>query len=141
MKTTALLLLSVLLLSCGKKEREATPADGSAVVKTSSTVVNIGSSDQFSSIISQNKLTVVDLYADWCGPCRMLAPIFTELSGEYGSQANFLKVNVDKHTNIAREYNARSIPLLVFIKDGKEVERVIGVQTKDKYAALIKKHM
>lgn len=141
MKTTALLLLSVLLLSCGKKEREAAPADGSAVVQTGSTVVNIGSNDQFSSIISQNKLTVVDLYADWCGPCRVLAPIFTELSGEYGTKANFLKVNVDKHTNIAREYNARSIPLLVFIKEGKEVERVVGVQTKAKYAELIQKHM
>lgn len=143
MKLLTLLLISAALVSsCSKKEREAKPEDGSAVVKVSSKVVTIGSRDQFDKIVAQdNKLTVVDLYADWCGPCRMLAPIFTELSGEFGGEANFLKVNVDKHTDLSRKYNARSIPLLVFIKNGREVERVVGVQSKDKYAALIKKHI
>lgn len=114
-----------------------------AVVEESkSTVVNISSSQQFSDLIAEpSKLSVIDLYADWCGPCRMIAPTFKKLSGDFAGQANFIKVNVDKFPAISRTYNARSIPLIVFLKDGKEVDRVVGVRDENEYSELIQKHL
>ena len=80
----------------------------------------------------KNGFWIVDFYADWCGPCRMLAPVLEEL------EENVLKVNVDNHEALAQEYGVMSIPTICFFKDGKLVNRTIGFRTKEDINDLIK---
>ena len=74
---------------------------------------------------------IVDFWAEWCGPCRMLTPILEELAREKGSAVKIGKVNVDENPGLATQFGVRSIPMLVFFKDGKARETVVGVQSKD----------
>lgn len=74
-------------------------------------------------------LVLVDFYADWCGPCKMVSPIVDELS-EQMNDIKFRKVNVDEENNLAMRYNVRSIPTLVIFKDGQEVDRMVGFAPK-----------
>jgi len=83
-----------------------------------------------SEVLDNDSLTVVDFYATWCGPCRMLRPILEELSDEV-SGAKFVSIDVDQASDIAGEFQIASIPCVVLIKGGKEVTRIIGVQPKD----------
>jgi thioredoxin 1 len=69
---------------------------------------------------------VVDFWAPWCGPCRMIAPIMDKLSGRYSGRMKFCKINVDENPASASQFQAMSIPLLVFFKDGEEVDRSVG---------------
>lgn len=73
---------------------------------------------------------VVDFYADWCGPCRMMAPIFEEARVAYEGKAEFAKVNTDENADIAMKFNIMTIPTLIFFKDGKPVDRVTGLMDK-----------
>ena len=75
-------------------------------------------------------VVLVDFYADWCGPCKAIAPIVTDLSAEMQGKAVVAKVNVDDAQGIAGEYNVVSIPTLILLKDGKEVKRVVGIKDK-----------
>lgn len=84
---------------------------------------------QFKEITSQG-VTLVDFYADWCGPCKMIAPIVDELATEYAGKANIVKVNVDEVQDVASQFSIRSIPTLTILKDGKEIGRVIGFRPK-----------
>ena len=78
-----------------------------------------------------NGVTLVDFWADWCGPCRMLTPIIDELVGEYDGKATISKVNVDEASELAQQFGVSSIPTLLVMKDGKEVNRFVGVTSKD----------
>ncbi|MGA2157973.1 MAG: thioredoxin [Dehalococcoidia bacterium] len=69
---------------------------------------------------------VVDFWAPWCGPCRMISPIMEKLSGQYAGRLKFCKINVDENPGPAARYNAMSIPLLVFFKGGEEIDRSVG---------------
>jgi len=75
---------------------------------------------------------VIDFYADWCGPCQMMKPIFEKIGKEVKG-INFFKANVDESPEIASLYAVRSIPTIVFMKDGKEVERALGVLYEDDF--------
>ncbi|MDD5311698.1 MAG: thioredoxin [Dehalococcoidia bacterium] len=81
----------------------------------------------FTREVLQSKLpVVVDFWAPWCGPCRMIAPIMDKLSGRYSGRMKFCKINVDENPASASQFQAMSIPLLVFFKDGEEVDRSVG---------------
>ena len=82
-------------------------------------------------VISNPETTLVDFYADWCGPCQMLSPIIEEIANDKANY-NIGKVNVDKNQNLAAKYNIMSIPTLIIFKNGKEHSRMIGVQSKEK---------
>ena len=74
---------------------------------------------------------VVDFWAEWCGPCKMLTPTLEALAGELGGKAKIGKVNVDENPNLAAQFGVRSIPMLVFFKDGQQKDVVVGLQSKD----------
>ena len=80
---------------------------------------------------------VVDFYADWCGPCKMFAPVFLEAKNEYEGRVSFAKVNVDDNRSLALKYKVLGIPTTIFFKDGEAVDRVSGIMDKDKLYAKI----
>ena len=84
----------------------------------------------FENITKESKPTLVDFWAPWCGPCRMQGPVVEELSQNIGDQANIGKCNVDEERDLASRYNIMSIPTLIIFKDGQEVNRLIGNQSK-----------
>lgn len=81
-------------------------------------------------IESRNSISIVDFYADWCGPCKMLSPILEDLSNEY-TNINFYKVNVDDSSNLARNYGIMSIPTLIIFKNSSIEKTLIGLQSKN----------
>ena len=85
----------------------------------------------FGAEIEQHKgLAVVDFWATWCGPCRMIAPILDQLASEYNGKAKVAKVDVDSNQQTAMRFNVRSIPSILFFKDGKHVDTVVGAVPK-----------
>ena len=79
---------------------------------------------------------VVDFWAEWCGPCKLLSPVVEQLAGEFTGKIKFGKINVDDHIEQAQAFRVMNIPTLIFFKGGKEVDRVVGVAPKE---ALVKK--
>ena len=80
--------------------------------------------------LDQGGLSVVDFWAEWCGPCRLVGPIVEELAQEYDGKALIGKVNVDNPPEVSMKYNIRSIPTILFIKDGEVVDKHVGTATK-----------
>lgn len=91
-------------------------------------------------IESSLKPVLVDFWAEWCAPCRMLAPTFERLSETYGKTVTFAKVNVDELPEIAEKYAIRSIPTLLLLREGKVVERLVGVRPQQELARLLDQH-
>ena len=95
----------------------------------------------FESAIRSNPLVAVDCWATWCYPCRMIAPIVEELAALYGSKALFAKLNVDDNPATTMKYSIQSIPTILIIKDGVEVERIIGALPKQQIEAVLRKYI
>ena len=99
--------------------------------------MEIVTKDSFKSEVEEAKeLVVIDFYADWCGPCRLLAPVMAELEKEY-DDVKFCKVDVDKDPDLARMFNIQSIPFIAFVKDNTFLDMSVGYVPKDKLAKLI----
>ncbi len=91
--------------------------------------------EEFKNEVLNNKdISLVDFYADWCGPCKMLSPIMEEISSDY----NVYKINVDEEEDLAREYGIMSIPCVIVFKDGKEIARSVGLKSKEEIINMIK---
>lgn len=91
--------------------------------------------NNFKEIISSDKLVMVDFWATWCGPCRMLSPVIDELASEYEGKAVVAKCNVDDAEDVAVEVGIRNIPAVLFFKNGELVDRMVGLQSKEALAA------
>ena len=77
----------------------------------------------------------MDFWAEWCGPCKMIAPILDELAGEYDGRVKIGKVNIDDHQALAAQYNVRAIPTLLIFKQGQVAEQIVGLRSKRDLAA------
>lgn len=82
-------------------------------------------------VIEKKGVSVVEFWAEWCGPCRMIDPILDELADDYNQKVNIGKVNVDLETKVTKKYNIRSIPTIIFFKDGEVIEKIVGVHSKE----------
>jgi thioredoxin 1 len=98
--------------------------------------------DTFAAEVEQAAgVTVVDFWATWCGPCRMIAPILDQLAEEYAGKLRIVKMDVDANPKTSPRFNVRSIPTLLFFKDGKVVDQVIGAVPKTALAAKMAQHI
>jgi thioredoxin 1 len=98
-------------------------------------------SENFESLKNGDKPLVVDFWATWCGPCRMLAPVISELAEEYNGRIVVGKCDVEENEEIAMEHNIRNIPTILFYKNGQVVDKIVGAQAKariqEKFEALL----
>lgn len=95
--------------------------------------------DNFASEIKEG-LVLVDFWAPWCGPCKMIAPVLNEIDEEKGNQVKIVKLNVDENSDTTSEYGVMGIPALILFKDGEKVDQAIGFQPKEAILALIAKY-
>ena len=94
-------------------------------------------SSEFSGLLQEDKLLVVDFFATWCGPCKKLSPTLDEVSEEFGEQVNIVKVDVDESEDLAMDYGIRSVPTVLFFKNGQQVDKFVGALPKSEIVAKI----
>ena len=94
----------------------------------------------FNSIINSNELVLIDFYADWCGPCKTLAPILKEVKKELKDSIKIIKIDVDKNQPLASKYKVRGVPTMMLFKNEKQVWRQSGVLQKNDIVTIIKQH-
>ena len=99
--------------------------------------VNVTDENFDTEVIKAGKPVIVDFWAEWCGPCKMLTPTIDSLAEEFHGKCSISKLNVDDHSEVAAKYGIRSIPCLLFFKDGKVEKQVVGAVDKDQIASIL----
>ena len=94
-------------------------------------VINLTSENFENEVLKSEKPVLVDFWAEWCGPCRMMAPVVEELEKEMGNEVKFAKINIDECPDLAEKYNVMSIPTIIIFKDGKPYKKFVGVTSKE----------
>lgn len=133
---------------CGAKNRVEAKSAGQPVCGRCGTHLSAQTSPlivteaNFSNEVEQSPLPVLlDMWAVWCGPCRMIAPTIDQLATELAGQVRVAKLNVDEHPSIANRFGVRSIPTLLILKEGREVDRVVGAQPKQAILDQLQRHI
>ena len=103
-------------------------------------MANIVGSNEFNNEVKDG-VVIVDFFADWCGPCKMLAPIFEEVGNEMEGKAKFIKVNVDEARDIADKFRISTIPTMIVLKNGEKKEVSVGFMPKEKIKEMVEKHL
>ncbi len=101
-------------------------------------IININMENFETEILSYNGAVMVDFWADWCGPCKSLAPTIDEIALELGNDMKVCKINVDENQSLAQQFRVMSIPTVVFFKNGEAVNRFVGVREKSEYLDTMK---
>ena len=104
-------------------------------------VSEVNDSDFEKQVLQSETPVLVDFWAAWCGPCRAISPVIEELSKEYSGKVNVGKVNVDHNPQLSVNYGITSIPAILFIKDGKVVDKLVGAQPKANFVKKIESHI
>jgi thioredoxin 1 len=129
-----IIVLGFIFLSRDKNDLNNTSFDPNKNVTSTSTtsgnVITINENSFQSEVLNSDKPVIVDFYADWCGPCRRLAPIMEQLSTQYSGKIKFCKLNVDQNQNLSAKYRIDAIPHLIVFKNGKPVDNIIGLHSK-----------
>lgn len=107
----------------------------------SKNIIYLSDSDFQESISNSTLPILVDFWAEWCGPCKMIAPELEKLANELEGKVQVAKMNVDENRSTPGQFQVMSIPTLILFKDGKEVERVIGFRKKDELLKMINRHL
>ena len=92
-------------------------------------------------VLDSNQLSMIDFWAEWCGPCRAIGPVVEELSREFEGRVNIGKVNVDHNPQLSMNYGITSIPAILFIKNGQVVDKLVGAQPKHNFVKKIETHL
>ena len=93
---------------------------------------------EFEALIKENKNVIIDFYATWCGPCKMLAPILEEVNKEVSDNVLIAKLDIDNALDVAKEYGVMSVPTMIIFKNGKEIERLVGLRQKTQILEVLK---
>jgi thioredoxin 1 len=93
------------------------------------------------SVLGSEKPVLVDFWAEWCGPCRMIAPSVEAVAEQFEGRAGFFKMNVDENMNVPQQYGIRGIPTLIVFKGGQEQERIVGAVTREAIAKVVEKYV
>ena len=100
-------------------------------------VLKVSNENYKEEVLDSEKVVLVDFYADWCAPCKMMAPIVEEISEELGDKVKVCKVNVDDNQDLAMQYGIMSIPTLLFIKNGKLEKTLVGLRDKQELVSIL----
>ena len=107
----------------------------------SDNIVHTNDSNFDADVVNSDKPALVDFWAEWCGPCKMIAPFLDEAATEYADKLSVVKLNVDESPNVAAKFGIRSIPTLMLFKDGEAVERIIGFRPLPQWEPNIAGHL
>ena len=100
------------------------------------------SSQEFNNLVENIEgIAVVDFFATWCGPCKMLAPVFQEVGNELEGKAKFYKIDIDESLDIARQFNVSTVPTVIIFRNGEPIERLVGFMPKENLAAKIREYI
>lgn len=102
--------------------------------------IEVMNEEEFKKLIDSKDLTVVDFFATWCGPCRMLSPILEEIADEMKDEFKFGKIDIDENFDIAKTYGIMSVPTLVLFKDNKVVDKIVGLKSKNQILEILFKN-
>ncbi|MCA9814507.1 MAG: thioredoxin, partial [Cyanobacteria bacterium HKST-UBA01] len=131
----------VLFLSLGLLLAAGITVGLAGVSQAKDAVKHVEASDYGTEVLKSKQPVFIDFYAEWCRPCKMLAPTVEELSGEYQGKVKFVKVDIDKAPSVAQMYGITAVPTMIIINKGKKVKAMTGLQSKEKIKAFISKNL